>query len=71
MAYSAGTRPEGIRPETTEVMAERGVDISHQTSDAVGNKNAFQGADLLVHQSHELGLQGHGNPSDGRDENQW
>ncbi len=35
-AESAGTRPEGhVSPEAIEVMAERGIDIAHQTSDRV------------------------------------
>ncbi|MCW5942550.1 MAG: arsenate reductase ArsC [Fimbriimonadaceae bacterium] len=33
--FSAGTHPKGLHPVATEVMAERGVDISHQTSDPV------------------------------------
>jgi arsenate reductase len=31
-AYSAGIRPIGVNPKTTQVMAEAGVDISHHTS---------------------------------------
>lgn len=31
-AYSAGIRPIGVNPKTTEVMAEAGVDISDHTS---------------------------------------
>jgi len=35
-ADSAGTRPEGhVSPEAIEVMAERGIDIAHHTSDRV------------------------------------
>lgn len=35
-AGSAGTQPEGhVSPEAIEVMAERGIDISHHTSDRV------------------------------------
>ena len=34
-AYSAGVSPIGVAPLTVEVMAEAGVDISHQRSKAV------------------------------------
>lgn len=34
-AYSAGVYPVGVAPLTVEVMAEAGVDISHQRSNSV------------------------------------
>jgi len=35
-ALSAGTQPEGqVSPEAIDVMSERGIDISHHTSDRV------------------------------------
>jgi len=33
---SAGTAPQGLNPRAVETMAEAGVDISGQTSDAIG-----------------------------------
>ena len=34
-AYSAGTEPRGVDPRAVQVMAEKGIDISHQRSKSV------------------------------------
>jgi arsenate reductase len=36
-SLSAGTDPQGLNPRAIETMAEAGVDISGQTSDAIGS----------------------------------
>ena len=36
---SAGTNPLGLNPYAIEVMNEAGIDISHQTSDALSDKD--------------------------------
>ncbi len=33
--FSAGTKPKGVHPLSIKVMAERGIDIAHHTSDHV------------------------------------
>lgn len=45
--FSAGTAPVGINPWAVEVMAEVGIDISSQTSDAI-NRELLDRADLLI-----------------------
>ena len=45
--FSAGTAPAGINPLAIEVMAEVGIDISNQTSDAI-NSELLDRADLLI-----------------------
>jgi len=34
-AFSAGTEPHGLNPKAVEVMAELGIDISHNSSDHI------------------------------------
>ena len=41
-ADSAGTRSRGIHPKTLWAMNEVGIDISHQTSDALAGKNLHE-----------------------------
>lgn len=45
--HSAGTHPKGLHPVAVEVMAERGVDVSHQTSDPV-SKYAGEPFDWVI-----------------------
>ena len=45
--FSAGITPAGINPRAIEVMAEIGIDISNQTSDAI-NSELLDRADLLI-----------------------
>lgn len=45
--FSAGIAPTGINPRAIEVMAEIGIDISNQTSDAI-NSELLDRADLLI-----------------------
>lgn len=42
-AYSAGIRPIGVNPKTTQVMAEAGIDISHHASKHIDD---FAGIDF-------------------------
>ncbi len=42
-AYSAGTETHGLNPRAVQVMAEAGVDISHQNSKLI---NEFRGVDF-------------------------
>lgn len=45
--YSAGTNPKGVHPLAVKVMAERGVDISHQYSKSMTIEE-IEEMDLLV-----------------------
>jgi len=45
--YSAGLSPSGINPLAIEVMREAGIDISHQSSDAL-SQELINDADLIV-----------------------
>jgi arsenate reductase (thioredoxin) len=45
--YSAGTAPVGVNPLSIKIMAEIGIDISDQTSDAV-SRELLDRADLLI-----------------------
>jgi len=45
--YSAGTRPSRVHPLAVRVMAEEGVDISSQTSDAI-DPDILARADIVV-----------------------
>ena len=44
--YSAGTRPAGVHPRTVESMKERGIDISGQASNGLGDVPAD--CDLVI-----------------------
>ncbi len=47
VVYSAGTNPQGVNPRAVETMAEIGIDISSQTSDALDIKLLNQ-MDLVI-----------------------
>ncbi|MFQ5847942.1 MAG: arsenate reductase ArsC [Candidatus Methylomirabilales bacterium] len=46
-ASSAGLDPKGLHPLTTKVMAEKGIDVSHQESKAL-TEEMVQEADVIV-----------------------
>ncbi len=46
-AYSAGLKPAGINPGAVTVMKEIGIDISHQTSDAV-DETLLNNMDIII-----------------------
>lgn len=46
-ASSAGTDPKGLHPLTKQVMAEKGIDVSHQSSKALTDE-MFTSADYVI-----------------------
>ena len=46
-ALSAGIDPKGLHPLTVKVMAERGIDVSHQSSKVLTDE-MVQGADYVI-----------------------
>lgn len=44
---SAGTDPKGLHPLTKEVMAEKGIDVSHQSSKVLTDE-MLHGADYVI-----------------------
>lgn len=44
---SAGIEKHGLNPKAVKVMADDGIDISHQTSDLI-NMDYFNNADLII-----------------------
>jgi arsenate reductase len=45
--YSAGIEAHGLNPKAVKVMAEKGIDISHQTSDII-NLELLNKADYVI-----------------------
>ena len=45
--YSAGTHPSHVHPMATEIMKEKGIDISNHTSDHIDNYLDF-GIDVVI-----------------------
>lgn len=46
-ASSAGTDPKGLHPLTKEVMAEKGIDVAHQSSKGLTDER-LRNADYLI-----------------------